>query len=708
MTKCPQCGATTNPSQRFCGECGTRLQHAAKPQPTDDRNAVPHRPGGGRPDPWEVGASGEAGDGEDDFFSRYRPKSAVSGEDKADLPEPAQPRRSRRRFEPDLTDRSGPPTPPSVPPLFPQRADDESVKPAPSPQRSQPAPSAPATSPFSGMRGSDQAQQQEATRLEAEQRAAQDYAAREHAQREQEALQRTRHEQEQRVRQEQLERERRAAEERALQVQAVREQQAAREAAARDQAQQQSQRKPTPQQELNQQLPWLPPTSGEAGPQPDDASFTQLISGLDNDPADKPIVADGFDKTGIVPLPPREQDSVDQAPSNEAELQAQQRAAEFYGTAPTPSGPPNQPQMPSLPPLNAGPWAPAQAGSAQQEGAAQNIEQKEGQSPFSSPFVTEATTPETVLRNQASEPTVPRQSAEASSAKTEDEEFEREGFWPFGDELDDQQSQASQPASQRNRYQAGAGSAAGAPGTAPDFGAATGVGGGAGFGGGSGPGGAGGGPGRGSSGDESEQKRRGLRTILIAAVAAVVVILGAFAVSGLFRGGEEEAPVADDTQQEQGSETAEQPVDPDAGAESPTEDVETPEPANFEPVAFQSGSGNLRCQITPEGGAACQILEQNFSTPDEACTEGGNAGVAVGVNEEGITWPCLTSNFGGGEVLEYDEPVTAGDYTCSINFTTGVTCENTSGASFSLEFSAGVETNGDTAPEPQFELEPIE
>ncbi|NLT26083.1 MAG: zinc ribbon domain-containing protein, partial [Microbacteriaceae bacterium] len=91
MTKCPQCGTAVEAAQRFCSGCGTRLHGEA---PAGDRNAVMHRPGGGRPDPFEVGGSDDANG--DDFFSQFTPKSSLP----ADRPLPS--RRSRRRFNPSL------------------------------------------------------------------------------------------------------------------------------------------------------------------------------------------------------------------------------------------------------------------------------------------------------------------------------------------------------------------------------------------------------------------------------------------------------------------------------------------------------------------------------------------------------------------------------------------------------------------------------
>jgi hypothetical protein len=42
--------------------------------------------------------------------------------------------------------------------------------------------------------------------------------------------------------------------------------------------------------------------------------------------------------------------------------------------------------------------------------------------------------------------------------------------------------------------------------------------------------------------------------------------------------------------------------------------------------------------------------------------------------------------------IEYDVPVVHGEFTCVINFVTGATCTNGSGAGFSIEYSAGAKT----------------
>jgi hypothetical protein len=146
------------------------------------------------------------------------------------------------------------------------------------------------------------------------------------------------------------------------------------------------------------------------------------------------------------------------------------------------------------------------------------------------------------------------------------------------------------------------------------------------------------------------------------------------------------------------------------GDGGPTEsETETAEPTqeSFDPVTFQSGSGNIRCQITQETGVACQLTATNFAAPAEMCQNGLYSGASVGVTTDGATYPCLTGGFGGGQALGYDTPITAGPYTCSINYSTGVSCDNGDGDGFSMEYTAGITINGDMAAEPQPEVAPV-
>ena len=191
-------------------------------------------------------------------------------------------------------------------------------------------------------------------------------------------------------------------------------------------------------------------------------------------------------------------------------------------------------------------------------------------------------------------------------------------------------------------------------------------------------------------------------TIAIAAAAALLLILGAWGVSALLGGGDDK-PIAGDTTTAAPSETGGEPT---TGEPTPSESP-TPTDENFEPVAFQSASGNLRCQITPETGAACQLMVRQFTLPSGECRGPNYSGMAVGVNAEGITWPCLSGDF-GGTIIDYDETVTAGQYTCSISYETGASCKNGKGDSFTVEYADGVQTQGSTAPDPQIDVDPVD
>ncbi|SJM55192.1 Translation initiation factor 2 [Gulosibacter sp. 10] len=431
-------------------------------------------------------------------------------------------------------------------------------------------------------------------------------------------------------------------------------------------------------------------------------------------------MAPGFDQTGIVPLPSRMQEPQ----RSDAEKRAQSRAAEFYGTGPVgrnPAAAAAGAAAAATGPGEAGQRGDADAAGAEQPrpenpflAAARAAEQSEQRPPersggmpdlppiapaepvpgpapqgsaprpepeapeFTSPFVTEATTPQQARAARQPEP--------------------EEGFWPFGDEFQQEQS-----APRRSEPQDDVDALFGAGTGAVGGGGSVGGGGAGGFGGGSGTGAGGGG---GGSSDEASTKRNGVKLILIAAIAAIVIVIGAFALRPLFGGGADEAsePTTEQTE-EQGQQGDPDGGETDSGEETPEPTEDAPE--QFDPVAFQSGSGNLRCQIDPENGAVCQLVTVNFTPPAEQCESGAARGTTVGVGQEGITWPCLTGDLPGGEVVEYDVPITAGDYTCSINYTTGVTCENGKGDEFSLEFNSGVATTGETAGESQPEVSPI-
>ena len=139
-----------------------------------------------------------------------------------------------------------------------------------------------------------------------------------------------------------------------------------------------------------------------------------------------------------------------------------------------------------------------------------------------------------------------------------------------------------------------------------------------------------------------------------------------------------------------------------AASETAGEQPDTQEPAppagpvavadpNFTPVTFTSETGNIRCQITPETGVACQQYTVNFAVPDQVC-EAGATGVVVGLDSNGYTFPCLTEDIPleGAVVQPYNSPVVLGEFVCEITFETGLTCFNASGDIVSVEHSAGI------------------
>lgn len=120
----------------------------------------------------------------------------------------------------------------------------------------------------------------------------------------------------------------------------------------------------------------------------------------------------------------------------------------------------------------------------------------------------------------------------------------------------------------------------------------------------------------------------------------------------------------------------------------------TPTAAPIVNHAFKSQSGNLRCSVgTFNGvpGAICQQVNINYAFPAQACTTGA-PGVFVGVTDSGAYWPCVPSFAEPAEVIGYDVPVTVAGMTCAINYDTGVTCTNSRGQGFTMEYDAGVRT----------------
>ena len=103
---------------------------------------------------------------------------------------------------------------------------------------------------------------------------------------------------------------------------------------------------------------------------------------------------------------------------------------------------------------------------------------------------------------------------------------------------------------------------------------------------------------------------------------------------------------------------------------------------------FQSKSGNIRCTVTPDL-LICRQGEIKYAVPAQNCSN-SLSGTTVGLTQTGPTWPCLTRDFAGGEVLPYDTPIDKRGYRCEISFATGVTCTNQAGQGFNMEYKSGV------------------
>lgn len=740
ISRCPGCTAQITANQRFCAECGTRL---VTPPAAADRNAVMRRPGGGQPDPFAVGTSDYDAD---DFFSQFTPKRVTSTEDVANAGTESQAgssgapqfpsRRSRRRFQPKLYDTSQVPevssqaggdaeaasgAQPSVP--APAAASEPAAsaqpatpaKPAPAqpaqqaPQQQPEQPAQPQQSPFSkpGAANSSDAsmppmpplppqspfqppktvqmpQAPQTPAAPAPQRQAGDTqtgdAQRETPQADQ-----------------------------------------PKDVAARD----------------RRNAPSLPEPGMQQG-SPMDNSFTQVIKGLPQDPADQPIAAPQFDKTGVVPLPAL-------PAADPQQRAARDRAAAFY----TGEVPPNAQQKPRS--NWAQPTPPAFVANADEQAEAPVAPKAvtPGQEPIDSPFISDS----------ASQPAA---SASAGHGRSEPEVDDFARMLGFGDDENEPEAPASngfaagsaadaglsKPRNRSWKRRGGAKSngstqavvpdpAAGALGaagvasanaavesaaaapespfmgsTAPvqnspaydganwqqsasndaDLISGSATGGGTGFGAG------------GSSGGESSipERRRGVAMIMIAAAAALVLILGTLVITGLFGGGKDEASAPDSNQEQ--SEPA--PSSEGNGEASPSESETEAPPADFEPVAFTSESGNIRCQITKESGVACQIFERNFSLPDGECRGQNYSGAAVGLDAEGATFPCLQGDL-QGSAIPYDQEVKAGQYTCAISFEAGVRCDNGKGSQFVLEYEKGIMVTGSPSPNPHPDVAPI-
>jgi hypothetical protein len=133
---------------------------------------------------------------------------------------------------------------------------------------------------------------------------------------------------------------------------------------------------------------------------------------------------------------------------------------------------------------------------------------------------------------------------------------------------------------------------------------------------------------------------------------------------------------------------------PAAGVQSSAEATETPTPEPstpapvVQPIDFSSPSSNIRCHMDGES-AYCHQGGFVYAEPPDDCSA---EGVAVGVTSDGAYWPCLGARPALQPSVEYDVPVVNGEFTCLINYTTGVRCTNAAGEGFTMEYTAGITT----------------
>lgn len=170
-------------------------------------------------------------------------------------------------------------------------------------------------------------------------------------------------------------------------------------------------------------------------------------------------------------------------------------------------------------------------------------------------------------------------------------------------------------------------------------------------------------------------RANGRRVVLgLLAAAAFLVPAGAGIAVGVTLLG---APVA-----------ASAPAPTPAPSETAADPVPTPAAVDVAPVEFSSVSGNLRCRIDAKA-AYCHQGTFVYAEHAYDCAE---EGAAVGVTAERTYWPCLGARPAQGPAVDYDVPVVNGEFTCVINYTTGVRCTNAAGMGFTMEYSAGVTT----------------
>lgn len=137
------------------------------------------------------------------------------------------------------------------------------------------------------------------------------------------------------------------------------------------------------------------------------------------------------------------------------------------------------------------------------------------------------------------------------------------------------------------------------------------------------------------------------------------------------------------------------PTEAAPATQAPVVPQPAPQNQSVQSVTIRSESGNIACRYhmvdntTP--GVVCQQTSVNYALPAGAC-KAGASGMVIGLTGKGTSYPCLAEDIKGGETLRYDTPYTHAGVTCSISYTTGITCRNANGAGFRMEYDAGVST----------------
>jgi hypothetical protein len=176
-------------------------------------------------------------------------------------------------------------------------------------------------------------------------------------------------------------------------------------------------------------------------------------------------------------------------------------------------------------------------------------------------------------------------------------------------------------------------------------------------------------------------------TVVAVTFAAALCLVGLFlavrAISGI---GDEVGPAAVPSIPPQTGGVEED----EAGGPQPAPETEpvTTDPATTEApvddvVAFSSPSGNIGCTLSSEG-ARCDIAERAWDPPaaPDSCTQEWGRGLLVG--PDGPAFVCTSESvLGAGEVLDYGEVLTRGDFTC-VSEQDGMRCTSTTGAGFVL------------------------